>query len=231
MIHDRESFDKSENGEKDKGMPKRRWKDLSKTEQGILIALVGGAIVLSPFGGRAVVSLAKYYLKRWWNEGGPYIPPEKDPNKVRDSLYHLKRNEYVEWKYNKSKKRVSLEMTSKGKKLFSEKDGLENLSIKSPDKWDSQWRFIMFDVPEKSRSFRDTFRRYIKDLGFFQFQKSVWIYPYPCEREVLYLAESLGIRRFVIIFSVRIDNDKILRKYFVNQGIMLKRMTKQKSRS
>jgi len=73
-------------------MRKRRWRDLSKTEQAILIALIGSAVVLNPMGGRVVVNIAKYYLKKWWDKGGPYIPPEKDPERVRNSLYYLKQN-------------------------------------------------------------------------------------------------------------------------------------------
>ena len=42
----------------------------------------------------------------------------------------------------------------------------------------------------------------LKDLGFIQFQKSVWIYPYPCEEEILFVADFYGVRKHVEILQV-----------------------------
>ncbi len=197
--------------------------ELSKTEKAILVALAGGAIVLTPMGGRVVVALAQYYFKKWWDKEGPYIPPEKDPELVRESLYRLKKNKYVDWKYDRKKNVVGLKMTTKGKRLFGEKSSLEDLKIIPSKDWDGRWRFVLFDVPEKSRSFRDALRYYLKNMGFFQFQKSVWIYPFECEREIAYLCEFLGIKRFTITFTAKINNDRILRRYFLMQGVLLRK--------
>jgi len=204
-------------------MRKRRWRDLSKTEQAILTALIGSAIVLNPMGGRVVVNIAKYYLKKWWDKGGPYIPPEKDPERVRNSLYYLKRNKYVYWKHDKKKGEVMLAMTDKGKELFSTKASPDNFEIVRPEKWDSQWRFILFDVPEKMRKSRDLFRYYLKNMGFFRFQRSVWIHPFACEKEVQYLSEFLEMTKYIIMFTAKINNDRVLRRYFLRAGILLRR--------
>ncbi len=200
-------------------MPARMKIDKNSVEKAILIALLGGALVISPMGGRVVWALAKYYLRKWWEEGGPYIPPEKDPEQVRQSIYKLKRNNYIRWKYNKKENIIELTLTKKGKKVFGHVQ-FEDVTVPHPKEWDKQWRFFLFDIPEKSKSLRDGLRAKLKSLGFFQFQKSVWIYPYECEKEMRYVCEYLGITPFTIMFTAKIDSDKILRKYFYDKRVL-----------
>lgn len=56
-------------------------------------------------------------------------------------------------------------------------------------KWDGKWRMVIFDIPEISRSKRDGLRRKLKELGFAQWQKSVYITPFDVAQD---LAEYLG---------------------------------------
>lgn len=191
-------------------------------EREILIALVVGAIILSPMGGKVAIALAKYYLKKWWDEGGPYIPPENDPEQVRQSIYKLKRNNYIKWKYDKSKNVYSVELTEKGKKAF-DKTRFDDITMVTPGEWDGQWRFLIFDIPEKRKIFRDILRAKLKHLGFFQFQKSVWVYPFECEEEIRYICEYLRIMPYAIMFTAKIERDRVLRRYFLKQGILLRR--------
>jgi len=196
-------------------------------ERAILAALIVGVVLISPMGSRIVWALAKYYLRKWWEKGGPYVPAEKDPEQVRSSLYKLKRNEYIEWKYNEKKNIIKLELTKKGRKVFQDQQ-ISELKIIPKGKWDGRWRFVLFDIPERMKSLRESFRKHLKDMGFFRFQKSVWIHPYECENELTYLAEFLGIKPFVIIYTATIDNDVILRKYFLDQGVLLREHRRNK---
>lgn len=200
-------------------MANRMRLEKNSIERAILIALVAGAVIISPMGSKVVLALARYYIKKWWEKGGPYIPPEKDPNQVRDSIYRLKKHDYVQWKYSRKKKIVMLELTKKGRKVFGQQKFSE-LRVSRPRGWDGRWRFVLFDIPEKSKSLREAFREKIKNMGFFQFQKSVWLYPYECEGEVRYVSEYLGVMPFVMTFTAKIDNDTILRKYFLDQGVL-----------
>lgn len=210
-------------------MSARMQLDKGSVERAILYALLGGALILSPMGGKFVIALAQYYLKKWWDEGGPYIPPENDPAQVRQSIYKLKRNDYINWKYNKSKNIVTLDLTPKGRKLF-EHIKFADVSILPPRDWDRQWRFLLFDIPEKSRNLRNTLRDKVKSMGFFQFQKSVWIYPLECENEIRYICEFLGATAFTMMFTAKIENDKILRRYFVKQGVLPRKYLDLKKR-
>ena len=77
----------------------------------------------------------------------------------------------------------------KAGKLFVSKYYLRKLlNYKRKEKrWDGRWFLVFFDVPEKERKARDYLRRYLKFIGFKEYQKSVYIFPYECEEEVKFL--------------------------------------------
>ena len=67
------------------------------------------------------------------------------------------------------------------------------MRINKPKKWDRKWRIILFDIPEKIRKARDVFRYHLNQLGFYEFQKSVFVHPYNCKDEIDYLIEFIYI--------------------------------------
>lgn len=46
--------------------------------------------------------------------------------------------------------------------------------IEGDAKWDGKWRLVVWDIPEKRRLARDLLRFKLKQLGFTQWQKSIW---------------------------------------------------------
>ena len=126
---------------------------------------------------------------------------------------NLKKRGYIEEsKDSRGKPRVVL--TEKGKKYF-EKMLFEDSCIPDPEKWDEKWRFVLFDIPVNHTRARDALRFRLRTLGFFQYQKSVWVYPYPCEKEVLFVADYFGVGEFVEIMEVtHLTKDTELRKHF-----------------
>ncbi len=67
----------------------------------------------------------------------------------------------------------------------------------------------MYDIPTKPKVYnnaREALRAKIKEIGFVQLQKSVWVCPYECEDEILFLSESYRVTKFIEIFTV----DKML---------------------
>ena len=77
-------------------------------------------------------------------------------------------------------------LTEGGKKLILQYE-LEKLKIKKPEKWDGKWRVIIYDIPHRLRRASDAFRIKIRELGMYQLQKSIWIYPYDCIKELDFL--------------------------------------------
>lgn len=87
----------------------------------------------------------------------------------------------------------------------------DEIKIAKPKEWDQKWRLVIFDIPEYKRKERVALRIKLKDLGFFQCQKSAWIYPFSCEEEIEFAKDTLGIKPFVKIFLVeKMDDGKVL---------------------
>jgi len=74
---------------------------------------------------------------------------------------------------------------------------------------------IFFDVPEKNRHYRDYLRTVLKVIGFKEFQKSIWVYPYPVPKflkDLLFEERIKQYTRFITTYEIEYDKD--LRKKF-----------------
>lgn len=104
-------------------------------------------------------------------------------------------------------------LTKKGE-LKAMSYNIQNIKIRK-EKWDRKWRVVSFDIPEKNKKARDTLRWKLKQLGFYELQKSVFIFPYPCENEMDFIIEFFNLRKYVRFGVLEsIDNDLHLRKIF-----------------
>jgi len=107
-----------------------------------------------------------------------------------------------------------VELGEKGKRKIKE-IALGELKNKKPEDWDGLWRLIIFDIPEHNKIGRNALRGKMKNLGFYQLQKSVWAFPYDCEKEIELLVELFEIFSYVNFLEVkRIKDDLLLKKYF-----------------
>ena len=75
----------------------------------------------------------------------------------------------------------------------------------------------MFDVPEATRRERNFLRMQLREIGFYDLQKSVWVFPYEVEKDLRELIRLCRVRlhgdiRFVTI--ERMDRDSDIRKFF-----------------
>lgn len=81
--------------------------------------------------------------------------------------------------------------------------------------WKNKWIMIFFDVPENQRSKRDYLRRFLTQMGFFPYQKSVYVFPYECEEEINLIkkiVEGGSYIRYVI--ASYIDDEHLIKQYF-----------------
>lgn len=83
------------------------------------------------------------------------------------------------------------------------------------DRWDGIWRMVIFDIPNKRKPAREGFRRKLKTSGFYPLQKSVFVFPYPCEEELKFLAYLYDVGDYVrLVETSKILHDDDLRSYF-----------------
>lgn len=132
--------------------------------------------------------------------------------KIENTFKYLKRWELVEVKREGCDVRIAL--TPEGEKRAG-KYQINDLKITKPKKWDKKWRMVIFDIPNVSRLIRDIFRKKLKEFGFYRFQQSAWVYPYPCQEEVKLLRDFLGVdSRQIQVFEANLEGDLFLRKIF-----------------
>ncbi len=91
---------------------------------------------------------------------------------------------------------VEIVLSEKGRRKVLEFD-IDNIKIKKPIRWDRKWRVVFFDIPEKRRAERNVLREKLKDIGFKEIQKSVFVHPYSCFDEINFITEYFQLRRFV----------------------------------
>lgn len=108
----------------------------------------------------------------------------------------------------------ALRLTTAGQQLLVHYELREN-PIKIPKRWDGKWRIIIFDVKEERRYLRDRVREQLQQWGFYQLQKSVWVYPYECEELIELLKTGHRLRHDLLYLTVvDMAQDKKQRKHF-----------------
>ncbi|MEK7535448.1 MAG: hypothetical protein AAB590_00310 [Patescibacteria group bacterium] len=124
-------------------------------------------------------------------------------------------NGLLEWKKTKTGK-FYLTITEKGRaQMFSDLLSFNNEQKQVKQKWDNQWRIIIFDIKEMKRFWRGRLRAELRKLGFVMIQQSVWLSPYACEDLIALLKTDLRVGKEVIYLTTkRFDGDIWLRKHY-----------------
>ncbi len=148
-----------------------------------------------------------------------------DRSRLVDKISQLKRNGMIRGYIEE--KNEYLEITDKGLGRVK-KEYLGIIEIQHPKKWDGKWRIIIFDIPEKERGARDGIRSKLYSLGFKQIQKSVFVYPFECSKEIYYICSYYRARKYVkyMIASIIEGEDEI-----INHFLALKLITEKGLRS
>ena len=81
--------------------------------------------------------------------------------------------------------------------------------------WDGKWRMVVFDIPEEAKPARRQMRHLLRANGFKLIQKSVYINPYPLNREAIVYLKETGLDDYIRIFRIDdADNEAGLKKLF-----------------
>ncbi len=133
--------------------------------------------------------------------------------KIYSAFNYLRRRGFI--KIDRKDHQIYVSLTKEGKKKAGWLQ-IDALKIKKPKKWDGKWRLIIFDIAELKRIHRDAFRGKLKELGFYQLQKSIWVCPYDCLAEIELLREFFGLseKELRLIVAEDIGDDNELKKIF-----------------
>jgi DNA-binding transcriptional regulator PaaX len=176
---------------------------MSPAKQKILLLLLGGIALGCSYAPQRQWKILKTISREW---------KKINQEKLRNEINNLYRSKLVERKQN-SDGSYTIVLTEKGK-LKALTYYFEKMRIEG-GKWDGKWRLVVFDIPEKIREGRRALREKIKELGFYELQKSVWIFPFKCKDEIDFIIEFFNLRRYVRFCVLEsIDNDFHLKKIF-----------------
>ncbi len=153
-----------------------------------------------------------YHPNKKWRilENAYYKWRQINIDELKIELDKLYRSQSIGKKYN-SDGSFSVFLTKKGRV----KALACNFSEMKNGKWDKKWRMVIFDVPEKIRQGRNALRWKLKELGFYELQKSVFVFPYECKKQINFIVEFFKMEKYVRYGVLEsIDNDSHLRKVF-----------------
>ena len=163
---------------------KAQAKELTKT---ILEMLAVGSlltVVGTLAGGRKAEKLAKAFT-------------QYSRARVRQTLKRLRLQNYIS--YDPDDEESAIILTEKGmRRLCSHQlSAIFNLKKK---RWDYLWRVVMFDVPERQMRARKQLRHELLSAGFYPLQRSVFVAPYECMKEITSLCDMLMVKPHVLYF-------------------------------
>lgn len=137
----------------------------------------------------------------------------KDKPKVNSAFQYLRRNGLIQIKQDGYDIHISL--TEKGKKRAG-KYQIDDLKIEVSKRWDRKWRMVIFDIPDFSKTARNIFRGKLKKLNFYSLQKSVWVFPFDCKKEIELLRDFLGAdnNQIQLVIAEKIEQEERLKRVF-----------------
>ena len=165
--------------------------------------LIGGVVMIA--------ASSPYFWLRFWKQVFRETPRNK--RRPQNAFWYLKKKGCIE--IQREGHDVKVRLTEKGRKEAG-KYQIDDLCIAKPKNWDGKWRVIIFDIPTTSNMIRDVFRKKLKEFGFYQLQKSIWVHPFRCENEITLLREFLGAtsKQIQVLEVSKMENDKRLRDIF-----------------
>jgi len=143
---------------------------------------------------------------------------EEDKNlskkQIKKALYDLEKRQLID--IIEKNGQVKIYLQEKGKQKVITRSIKLLLDYKKKEKkWDGRWFMVFFDVPEIERRKRNFLRRYLKRLGFYQYQQSVYIFPFECKKEVNLIKEIVeGAKYMKYIIASEIEEEEKIKKYF-----------------
>jgi len=170
--------------------------------ENILDALMIGVMIMaflsSPFG---LYIVAKGATKLAFKKAG-----------FNREIKRLKRQGYIA--LEKKPNGWLIRLTKKGKAKANQLE-IKKLRLPRNKRWDGKWRFLIFDIPEKERLRRDYLRKKLKAMGMYNIQRSTFVYPYDCEKELGMVTGYYRVEKYTTYVEANsCDIDRQLRAHF-----------------
>ena len=187
----------------EKKVPKKMVR-IGPVQEKILLLLLGGLTLGLTYSPKRYYRIVKEMRREWKNINA---------RSLNNSIHDLYRSKLITMK-EKADRTLTITLNESGK-ISAITRHLSKVEIPRMEKWDKKWRLLLFDVPQSMKKSRDAFRFHIKRMGFIEFQKSVFICPWECKKDVDFVIEFHGLRRFArYLIADSFDNEIDLKRQF-----------------
>lgn len=165
-------------------------------------------------GGTMILDIAKPNLSVYWSAQAKRYISKTATAAVSRRLIRYMRQQNLVSVTNLPKGKMRLRLAANGQKR-AQKITLSEMTLPRPRRWDRHWRVVFFDIPEEKRQARNKLVAKLKDLGFYQLQKSTWIHPYPCLIEIEFIKHAYKVTPYVTLAEIdKIDRHQQLVRHF-----------------
>ncbi len=167
-----------------------RLKDMSAITLGVIASLgITTVALVAP----NALKLLKLLPNQKYTKG--YLHQTKrSKKKISRVIYYLRQHNYIQLLPKGDDFLVKI--TQKGRKKLKLLN-LQSLSLPKNNQWKKTWWFILADIPIEFRSQINSFRKKIKSIGAYSFQKSIWVYPFDPRDELAFLSKYYGLDPYI----------------------------------
>lgn len=130
----------------------------------------------------------------------------KDRRRVRNVLSSLRKKKLIEI-YEKGSE-TFFEVTENGRRRAVVYD-VEDMVLNTKKRWDGIWRLVIFDIPERFKPVRMALQEKLLNLGFYLYQRSVYVTPHRCRDEIEFLRHFFSVEKYVKYAEVSELDDEI----------------------
>jgi len=159
----------------------------------LLMGVGAGAVIGVGLAFPGIGLLYKEFKKGQWEAA-------KRRGLLRSTIRRLEKQKLISWQERNNE--LILNLTENGKKKVLSYQ-IDNLQLKTPDRWDGFFRVIVFDIPEDKKMAREIFRNKLKYMGFTKLQKSVFLTRLECKDEIDFLRHALEIASYVVYIRAK----------------------------
>ncbi len=137
-----------------------------------------------------------------------------EEEKIKKSLKSLERKEIIN--LEEKDDQVFVQLKDKNNPTVMKYSIKALLDFKKKEKkWNGKWFLVFFDVPEIQKNKRNYLRNFLIKIGFYQYQKSVYIFPYECEKEVTLIKKIVeGAKYMKYIIAEKIEDESSIKTFF-----------------
>lgn len=140
--------------------------------------------------------------------------PRQKRRKVFKVLRRLEKQKIIDLKRDGDKVFVYLKNKYHPKIIKYSIKSILNLKLKKK-KWEKKWIIVFFDIPEEERNKREYLRNFLKEIGFYPYQKSVYIFPYECKKEIDLIRKIIvGNKYLKYVIATQIEDEDKIKRYF-----------------